>query len=156
MSLTHTAILVENDQKHSNLDKFRIKKVNKTHHLLVADIVMHHELDDNYQIGCFMYKKAGNDYKFLPFKLGPTNFCQFIKDEKMLYPDLQAVSDFPDIDTCPWPARTYHIFGLQPDLSKIPPILDNGDYMIECQLTQGEEVLQGFKVFGSVLIKVFG
>ena len=156
MSLTHTQITVEHDQKHVNLDKFRIKKVNKTHHMLVADMIAHHDLDDNYQLGCFMYKKAGNDYKLFPFKIGPTNFCEFVKSEKMFYPELKAVSDFPDIETCPWPARNYHIYGFQTDLSKVPPIIENGDYMVECQLRIGDEILQGFKIFASVLVKIFG
>lgn len=156
MSLTHTTIRVPNDQENFNLDKFRIKKVNKTHHLLVADIIAYRPISNEHQLACFMYKKAGNDYKLTPFKLGPMNFCEFIKGEEMLYPDIEAVSDFPDVNTCPWPAATYHIFGYQPDLSKIPPVIENGDYMVECQLLQGEEILQGFKIFGSILIKVFG
>lgn len=103
-----------------------------------------------------MYKKAGNDYKLSPFKLGPKNFCSFVKEEEMLYPDLKAVSDFPDVNTCPWPAKTYHIFGYQADLSKIPPVVDNGDYMLQCVLKYKEEVLQGFKIFGTILVKIFG
>ena len=138
VSLTHTVILVENDQNHAN-DRLRIKKVNKTHHLLRGEFDLHHDLDDNYQFLILTYKKAGNDYKLLPFKIGPKNFCEHVRSEKLLYPELKAVSDFPDIETCPWPPKTYHIYGYHPDLSKIPPFLQDGDYMIELQLKKGEE-----------------
>ena len=157
VSLTHSTIMVENDQKHMNIDRLRIKKVNKTHHLLIGEFDSHHALDDNYQLAGFLYKKAGNDYKRLPYKIGPKNFCEFIKTEKLVYPSIKPVSDFPNDDTtCPWPAKTYHVYGFYPDPSKVPAILDNGDYMVEILLKKDEEILQGFKIFGSVLIKTFG
>ena len=155
-SLTHSDVFVKNDQKHVNLDKLRIKKMNKTHHMLVGEFVFHHEFDDNYQIACLAYKKTGNDYKLLPYKVGPTNFCEFFRNEKMIYPDIKVVTDFPEYSTCPWPAGIYHIYGFSPDLSRIPPILDSGDYMVEFQYRKGEEILNKLQIFGTLLIKVFG
>ena len=155
VSLTHSTIMVENDQKHMNIDKLRIKKVNKTHHMLIGEFDLHHDIDDNYQFFVLFYKKAGNDYKLLPYKSG-SNFCEQAKNEKIFYPELRAVSDLPGVETCPWPAGTYHIYGYHPDLSKFPPILKDADYMLEMQLRKGEEVLQGIKLFATIFVKIYG
>ena len=153
VSLTHTQVLVPNDEKFINFDKLRIKKPNKTHgHMLMGEVSLNKEFGNNIQLLCLSYKKAGNDYKLLPYKVGPTNFCKFLDDEKMFYPDLQTVTDLPDIGVCPWPVKTYHIFGFQPDLSKIPPVVEQGDYMVECQFNEGEKMLNGIKVFGSLVM----
>lgn len=61
------------------------------------------------------------------------------------------MTDLPDVDTCPWPAKTYHIYGYHPDLSKVPPFLDTGDYMLECQLLKDEEILNGIQVYASLM-----
>lgn len=36
-------------------------------------------------------------------------------------------------------------------MEKIPPVADSGDYMLEIRLLKGEEILNGFKVYGTVL-----
>lgn len=142
---------MENDENFVNIDKLRIKKVNKTHHMLIGSFVLHKDLGNDYNLLCLAYKKAGNDYKLMPFKIGPTKFCDFIQSEKMLYPELLLVSDFPPLDTCPWPAGTYTINGYHPDLSKIPPFIESNDYMVKCLVKDGETVLNGMQIYGTVL-----
>lgn len=116
-----------------NLDNLKTKKVNRTHsQLLVGEAILYKEIDNSYEFTCLAYNKAGNDYKLMPYKFGPQKFCDFVSTEKTLYPEVKAVSDFPDYETCPWPAGVYHINGFQPDFSKIPPVIGSGDYMLEC------------------------
>lgn len=131
VDLTHSEVLVKGDDKFANIDKLRIKKVNKTHHLLIGEIVLYKELSDDFELLCLSYKKAGNDYKLLPYKVGPTKFCQFLESEKLLLPEFLAVTDLPAVGICPWPAAEYKVHGYDPDLSKLPPIIDTGDYMVE-------------------------
>lgn len=148
--------MVPNEDKEINLDLLRIKKVNKTHHMLIGEVKVIHPLGDGQMVLCLAYKKAGNDYKLLPYKVGPLKFCDLLESEKMFYPEIQLVSDFPDIETCPWPAKTYTISGYQPDLSKIPPVADTGDYMVECQFKRGDNIVNGIKVYASVLNMNYG
>lgn len=151
VDLTHTEVLVKGDTNYANLDNLRIKKVNKTHHMLRGELVLYKEIGNEFQLICLSYKKAGNDYKLLPYKVGPQNFCEFIESEKLLYPEVLDVSDFPPLGTCPWPKGELKIHGYEPDLSKIPPVIDTGDYMVECKLLSDGEMVQGMKIFGSVL-----
>lgn len=150
MSLTHVKVLLPGDKTVANVDKFRVRKVNKTH-LLIGEIETFIDIGDELSLFCTSYRKAGNDYKLMPYKIGPAPVCKFIDGEKLLYPDFQKKTDFPDLGVCPWPARVYHINGWNPDLENLPPIVDTGDYMVECKLLREEEVLQGMQIYGSVL-----
>jgi hypothetical protein len=152
VSLTHTKPLVENDQNFLFVDKVKIKKINKTHpHVLLGEFTLFKDLSDDYELLCMTFKKAGNAYKLLPFKLGPKKFCEFLQSETLLYPEFQITTDLPPVSVCPWPAKTYHLHGYHPDLSKLPPFLDTGDYMLECRILQDEKILNGIQVFASVL-----
>jgi hypothetical protein len=35
-------------------------------------------------------------------------------------------------------------------MSKVPPVLGNGDYMVECHYLRGEEFGQGFRIYGQI------
>jgi hypothetical protein len=118
---------------------------------LIGEFELFTDLGNDFDLACFAYKAAGNDYKFLPYKIGPKPLCDFIDEEKLMYPDLQSKTDFPDASVCPWTPRVYKIHGYQPDLEKLPPILDSGDYMVECQLLKDGAMVNGMQVYGSVL-----
>ena len=103
VSLTHGEPMVKNDNKYINLDNVRVKKVNRTHHLLIGNFTLFIDQGNEYEFFAILYKKQGNDYKKTPYKVGPNKFCDFLRDEKMFYPGVLAASDFPSVDTCPWP-----------------------------------------------------
>lgn len=94
-SLRHFEPLVKNATKHVNFDKLRIRKVNKTHHLFIGELETFESFGDQYKIESLIYKMAGNDYKLLPFHMGPDGWCQFIKTQEFMYEDFRKVSDFP-------------------------------------------------------------
>jgi hypothetical protein len=121
--------------------------------LLVGEVIFHQKTDDSVQFVCNVYNKAGNDYKLMPYKVGPKNFCEFVDTEATVYPGIKKVSDFPETGTCPWPAGTYHINGYKADFSKLPPVLDSGDYMIECKFQTGGKDINGIKAYVSILNK---
>lgn len=105
-SLTHGEPIIKNDNNYINLDYLRVKKVNRTHHLLIGNITMHVNQGNDYEFFGVLYKKQGNTYKKSPYKMGPKKFCDFLREDKMFYPSLHHASDFPSIQTCPWPSVT--------------------------------------------------
>ncbi|CAO1318803.1 unnamed protein product [Diamesa serratosioi] len=51
----------------------------------------------------YSYKKAGNDYKRIPYKVGPSSFCDLVDKDKFFFEDIRKASNFPVKGTCPWP-----------------------------------------------------
>jgi hypothetical protein len=96
-----------------------------------------------------IFKKAGNDYKKLPYHLGPHNFCEYWKTS-IFYDDLLESSDIPPKGECPWPKRKYTVHGFRMPTEKVPPFVD-GDVMIELRLLQKGELLNGFRIFVTVI-----
>ena len=106
-SLTHGEPIVKKDDKYINLDNVRVRKVNRTHHLIIGNFTMHVNQGNEYEFFAFMYIKQGNEYKKTAYKLGPKKFCDFVREEILFYPHIHATSDFPSLETCPWPKVSY-------------------------------------------------
>lgn len=98
LSLRHFEPLVKGATKHVNFDKLRIKKVNKTHHLFLGELEVFESFGNQYTVESLIFKMAGNDYKLLPFHMGPDGWCDFIKIPTIspMYADFRKVSDFPE------------------------------------------------------------
>ena len=92
-----------NDTKFFDLTKIRVKKINRTHHVIDGEMEFFRSFGDEYDVEVTLYQKSGVEYKKLPYKIGPKKFCQFFREEKTVYPDLQKHTDLPTIDNCPWP-----------------------------------------------------
>ena len=107
-TLTRGEAMVKNDNHYINLDHMRVRKVNRTHHLLIGNLTMYVNQGNDYAFFGVLYKKQGNDYKKTPYKMGPKKFCDFLREDKIFYPSLLADSDFPTIETCPWPSVSIH------------------------------------------------
>jgi len=99
ISLDSYSSKVKNDTKFLNVDKLRVKKVNRTHHLIVGETTIHVPLDNSYLIGCHLYQKAGNDYKLMPYKLPRKPFCHGIQSDIIFTPEFIKTSDLPPQDT---------------------------------------------------------
>lgn len=97
-SLRHYESLKPGATKHVNFDKMRVKKVNKTHHAFFGEIEVFQEFGNIYQVSSLVWKMARNEYKLMPFKLGPDPWCDFLKNHEAIYNNLKAVSDFPAAD----------------------------------------------------------
>lgn len=94
-TLRHFEPLVKGATKHVNFDKLRIKKVNKTHHLFLGEFEVFESLGNQYQIELLIFKMAGNDYKLLPYHIGPNAFCESNKNMGLVYEDVRKASDLP-------------------------------------------------------------
>ena len=55
-----------------------------------------------FQLTAYLSKKAGNEFRRMPYKLGPSKFCEYMDNEKMFIPEARKVSNYPPIGTCPW------------------------------------------------------
>ncbi|KAL7026592.1 hypothetical protein ACKWTF_005093 [Chironomus riparius] len=100
---------------------------------------------------CNFYKKAGNEYRLTPFKVARTNLCKGMAEDEYFYPAFHTFTNFPPVKTCAFKnGFTYFIKNYLPDLSKIPPVIGSGDYMLECKIFKGEEFIQGFKTYAQV------
>lgn len=97
-SLRHFEPLVKNADKHVNFDKLRVRKINRTHHLFLGDLETFEVFGDDYTVEGLIYKMAGNDYKLLPYHLGPHGWCEFVEKNKWLYEKFRDVSDFPEVE----------------------------------------------------------
>ncbi|CAO1414374.1 unnamed protein product [Diamesa tonsa] len=149
-SLTHGEPIVKNDNNYLNLDNVRVKKVNRTHHLIIGNFTMYVDQGNDYEFYGLLYKKQGNEYKKTPYKVGPNKFCDFLRDEKMFYPNILATSDFPSTDICPWPKNVYHLFGYNAQFNLFPPTLSSGDYMVETYSELAGKLQNGYRFYGTI------
>lgn len=129
-----------------NFDKLRVKKYNSTEHVLTGSFETKFLMDSNYNVMAYVYKKAGNDYKRMPYKYGPHNLCIAIEQEEFFYKELSEYTNFPEFPNCEFSPGIYHINDYLPDVSKLPPIFESGDYKLEVRIEQGEELINGFEI----------
>lgn len=149
--LSHNEITVKNSPIF-NADGLKTKRFNRTTYVVDGSIELNVDGGyDDWDGQCIVYRKMGNEYKLLPYKLGPTNICGLLKDEKMFYPEIVAHGEnFPPVGTCDFKTGTLILKDYLPDLSKVPPVFESGDYQLECNVIKGKEIIQGLKFFGQV------
>ncbi|CAO1407379.1 unnamed protein product [Diamesa hyperborea] len=135
--------------KFADYSKIKVKKVNRTTHLMMGEMTYFVDVGDDYKFLSVLYKKVGMDYQKTIYKLGPKDFCKYYNEDRIFYPDMLLVSDLPKQGTCPWPAKTYNLRGYIVNLSRIPPTF-NGHYMVESTIQKDGEILAGYRVYGSV------
>lgn len=64
------------------------------------------------------------------------------------YPEFHAHTNFPPIKSCDFKSGTiYYVKNYMPEISKIPPVMASGDYMLECKIFKGDEFIQGFRTY---------
>lgn len=149
--LSHNEVIVKNSPVFK-ADNLKVKRFNRTTFVINGSVELNLDSGiDDWEAQCVVYRKMGNVFKLLPYKLGPTNVCNLLKDEKMFYPDVVAHGEnFPPLGTCDFKTGTIIIKDYLPDLSKVPPVFESGDYQLECKALRGGEIIQGLKFFGQV------
>lgn len=80
----------------------KIKKLNKTARGMVGSvIVLASDIDNTLIVEVKLSIKQGGEYRKLPYKLPPTNFCDCINKDVYAFPDLVKVSNIPSPLPCP-------------------------------------------------------
>lgn len=151
VTITDGHAIIPKDRKFVNFDNLRVRKINKTHHLLAGRVELMRDIGDIFNFQALIYKKSGNAYQRTALHFGPKNFCSYIKEDRFLWPELLKVFDLPQNRTCPMLKGSYNIFGydIQPNLF---PIKFDGDYMFETRLEDHEgEVLNGYQMYASYI-----
>lgn len=97
-----------------------------------------------------MYKKAGNVYQKTPFHRGPDKFCEYLQKNSKTFVALINSSDLPNVDVCPWPAKTYTVIDYNIPIESIPEYFE-GDYMFEVSILLNDEVVNGFQTYLTII-----
>lgn len=150
VTLTEGHAMVANDTKFINFDNLRVRKVNKTHHLLVGTVDVIRDIGNDFNMETLLYRKSGNVFKKTAAHIGPKKACDFIKEGHYFYPALLEVSDLPSSRSCPLKKKTYHINGMDIPVETFPVNLD-GDYMFELRLLDDDQLLNGFQFYASFI-----
>ncbi|KAG5684484.1 hypothetical protein PVAND_013716 [Polypedilum vanderplanki] len=148
--LTHGESIHANNEKWDN-DGVKIKRFNRTAYVITGSFQINIDYANECDLLCVLYKKSGNEYKLLPYKFGPKNLCSFVVEEELFYPAfLETTKNFPPLGTCDFKKGKYEFENYMPDLSKVPPVFESGDYMVECQALKNKELINGYKIYGQV------
>lgn len=95
-TLRHYESDVPGQKEHINFDKLRVKKINRTHHAFLGEMELFEEFGDKYIVSSIVWKMAGNEYKLMPFKLGPDPWCKFLEKYPEIFQHFSPpVTDFP-------------------------------------------------------------
>ncbi|CAG9801676.1 unnamed protein product [Chironomus riparius] len=149
--LTQFEVVVK-DSPYCNFNNLKIVRFNRTTFVINGSFEIFVDTIESFDTLCSMFKKAGNDYKLTPYKVGPINICDALKKDELFYPSIHAASkNFPALGTCDFTeGKIYKIINFLPNLDKVPPVFQSGDYMIECQVTKAGELIQALKIYGQL------
>jgi hypothetical protein len=81
----------------------KIVRINRTSRTIAGTIVYHVRLDNSYLMEGILYIKQGGEYRKLPYRMPPKGLCDFINEEKYIYPEVTKVSNMPEVMPCPMP-----------------------------------------------------
>ncbi|CAO1318828.1 unnamed protein product [Diamesa serratosioi] len=87
--------------------KLRVKKMSKSERAISGIIEFKVNVGNEYEYVTYILKKTENDYKKMPYRLGPFKFCSNVNDDKYLFGDIRNVSNIPAKGVCPWPKVLY-------------------------------------------------
>ncbi|CAO1364448.1 unnamed protein product [Diamesa tonsa] len=94
----------------------------------------------------YTFKKSGNEFKKLPYKVGPLPFCKYFDEEKFFVDTIRTTSDIPARGTCPWPKKRYTINNFFLNLDNIPPVFSTGEYRLNSEFYLDGKLLNGISV----------
>jgi len=99
LAIDYMEPVFKNDSKFANVDKLKVKRVNKTHHMIFGEITLFTDLtvdNPDYDFQIHVYHKAGNDYKLMPYKVRPKPVCEYYDNDSVFTPNVVESSDLPD------------------------------------------------------------
>lgn len=81
----------------------KITRINRTTRGLSGKSFYHVPLDESFTLEGLIATKQGGEYRQRPYRMQPRPLCTILKDDKLVYQELVASSDFPNPATCPFP-----------------------------------------------------
>jgi len=81
----------------------KVRRENKTRKIF-GKIIYHSAFDNSHVVEMAAFKKQGGEYRLLPYKLAPQNFCDFFNTPsfKPYFDELTETTDFPYPLPCPF------------------------------------------------------
>jgi hypothetical protein len=144
LTLKDFEAMIPNDKINLNLDKVKMKRVNRTHpHSLFGEMELFKSFGNEVTIIAEFFKMQGYEYRPTPYKL-KSKLCDYIKSEHIFYPEFLEDTDLPPQDVCPIPKGVYHFNGHSPAVDKIPHIFETGEYMVIMKLQKFNCVSSNF------------
>jgi len=97
MTIDYMEPVFKNDSKFINVDKLKVKRVNKTHYMIFGETTLFTDftVDNDYYFQINLYNKAGNDYKLMPYKFQPRPSCEFYDKDNIFTPNVVETTDLP-------------------------------------------------------------
>ncbi|XP_070503078.1 uncharacterized protein [Chironomus tepperi] len=162
LTLTFTLIAVVSSREVEIENFTPDPKVNATEFFDYGTLRLKKERRNHYSIsGDFeLFENSGNEKELLLEVRDKRNkvlmmrsqdkFCDFLKHEKQVWPDVQQKSNFPEGNPCPLPKGKYWLKDLAIDEKKfimIPP----GEYHARVAAIQNDRVLAAVDVYCRIL-----
>uniref|UniRef100_A0A182U7X4 MD-2-related lipid-recognition domain-containing protein n=1 Tax=Anopheles melas TaxID=34690 RepID=A0A182U7X4_9DIPT len=143
---------VNNGSAFFNMEKFRVRKFNRTLSVMNGTGVLLVDLDDRYSYGVHFARSAqgNNQFNAYPMKLAAKPFCQFVnmyyREYQHLFLKYTNLPFVPPEGLCPFPKGTYWARDAHIDSSVIPVVVPEGLWRATTDLVDtvtGELVARG-------------
>lgn len=87
--------IIKGDTKHLNMDKFKLKRINRNEsHAFFGEGELFEEWGNDVEVVGELWKQQGYEYRPTPYKM-KAYVCDLIANEKVFYPTVLEKSDFP-------------------------------------------------------------
>lgn len=147
ISLNDFKTLFRNSTDLINTDTMRIKRFGRNQpHVLIGEFKVLRDLGPDVVFLGYLYKRQGYEYRKTAFALNK-RYCEIIETEKLFTPQLIQYIDFPVPYKCPIKAKTYNVNRFYPNITDIPPVMENGDYMVSMKFAENGKILQGIEIY---------
>uniref|UniRef100_A0A182LX81 MD-2-related lipid-recognition domain-containing protein n=1 Tax=Anopheles culicifacies TaxID=139723 RepID=A0A182LX81_9DIPT len=143
---------VNNGSAFFNMEKFRVRKFNRTLSVMNGTGVLLVDLDNRYTYGVHFARSAlgNNQFNAYPMKLADKPFCDFInsyyREYQHLFLKYTNLPHVPEGGLCPFPKGSYWAKDAFVDSSVIPPVVPEGLWRCTTDLIDtvtGELVARG-------------
>uniref|UniRef100_A0A182XHM1 MD-2-related lipid-recognition domain-containing protein n=6 Tax=gambiae species complex TaxID=44542 RepID=A0A182XHM1_ANOQN len=155
---------VNNGSAFFNMEKFRVRKFNRTLSVMNGTGVLLVDLDDRYSYGVHFARSAqgNNQFNAYPMKLAAKPFCEFVnvyyREYQHLFLKYTNLPFVPPEGLCPFPKGTYWAKDAHFDSSVIPVVVPEGLWRATTDLVDtvtGELVAPASTMRGASPIALF-
>lgn len=123
VTLSHCEPIIKN-KKRINLDNFKIKKLNKTTRAVTGSFELFENVNDDIEVESFKsisrflqlisdrlshLQEIWKRIQVNAVQVGPKRICQFVKEEKLFYPNFITRTNFPPPPSCAIKVGVYYI-----------------------------------------------
>jgi hypothetical protein len=90
-----------NNKSVINFTELKLRKFNRTTQIWTGPYEAYIDIDNSVTISISGFKRTGNEWHVLPFRVPPTPYCDYAKTEQFYFDVFIQHSDLPSKDHCP-------------------------------------------------------